>query len=98
MTDFNNHVVFKLSLDFRDCTTLVSKDLRRPSGIAVDDSGNILVADTRNNAVKVFSPDGDLLHSIKRLDYVQLDLPTDIAVCKAGFVGIADFNGRISVV
>ena len=33
-------------------TTLVSTGLNTPSGVAVDGSGNVYIADTPNNAIK----------------------------------------------
>ena len=98
MSDFNNDIVFKVSLDFRRWSTLIGGDLRRPSGLAVDDTGNLLVADNRNDAIKVFSPDGHFVHSITTLGHLKIELPTDIAMGKAGFIAIADCNGRISIV
>ena len=63
-----------------------------PTGIAIDPSGNILVADTNNARIQKFSPTGSYLSSmgIKGIGYGQLGAPNGIAIDKAGNIYAAD--------
>jgi len=99
VTDFNLHAVFQLDVGFTTCTDIVGKGslLHRPSGIAVDDVGQLLVCDSRNNCIRVFSPDGSLRYSFNNVGPLQLDQPLDIAIMKAGYAAILDLNGRVSI-
>lgn len=102
MTDFNLHAVFRISVendDLKCCSRVIGElDLCRPSGIQVDLAGNLLVTDSRHNALKIFRPDGTLLQSITRIGPdVKLDLPLDVTVSAAGFIALLDLNGRVSV-
>ena len=54
----------------------------QPRGVAVDDNGNILVADTKNNRIQKFTEDGKFIASVgsggnKQL---QFNLPTGVAI------------------
>jgi tripartite motif-containing protein 71 len=63
-----------------------------PMGMAVDDLGNVLVADTGNGRIEKFSPSGTFLSSIgiKGTGYGQLSAPNGIAVDHAGNIYVAD--------
>src|SRR5206468_7346315 len=63
-----------------------------PSGIAVDASGNILVADTNNGRIEKFSPTGTFLSLIgtKGSGYGQLGGPNGIAIDRAGNIYVAE--------
>jgi DNA-binding beta-propeller fold protein YncE len=99
VSDFNLNTVFRLDVGLQTCQPLVAPGLlRRPNGLAVDAVGQLLVADTRNNRLVVFSPDGRLLSSLDSLGPSSpLDQPLDIAVMKAGFFAVLDLNGRVSI-
>jgi DNA-binding beta-propeller fold protein YncE len=68
-----------------------------PTGIAVDRSGNVLVADTGNGRIEKFSPDGGFLGAIgiKGIGYGQLGAPNGIAVDHAGNIYVADASKHI---
>ena len=67
--------------------TLVGSGLNYPQGLAADPSGNIYIADTDNNAVKLWSPlDG----SLTTLPANGLAGPSGVAVDPWGNVDIAD--------
>jgi len=75
-----------------------------PSGIAVDEHGNVFVADTGNNAIRKVAPDGAVTTmaggSRGRSDGVaqdaRFDHPVGIAVTHDGFLFVADEgSGRI---
>jgi len=63
-----------------------------PSGIAVDASGNFLVADTNNERIEKFSPTGTFLSIIgtKGSGHGQLGEPNGIAIDRAGNIYVAE--------
>ena len=68
-----------------------------PTGIAVDASRNILVADTNNGRIEKFSPTGDFLSTmgIKGIGYGQLGAPNGIAIDKPGNIYVADASKHV---
>ena len=69
----------------------------RPTGIAVEANGNVLVADTNNARLEKFSSDGSYLSSmgIKGIGYGQLGAPNGIAIDRAGNVYVADASKHV---
>src|SRR6266487_2065941 len=67
-------------------------ELDLPTGLAVDGSGNILVADTNNGRIEKFSPTGTFLSTIgtKGSGHGQLREPNGIAVDRAGNIYVAE--------
>ena len=63
-----------------------------PTGIAVDPSGNVLVADTNNGRIEKFSPTGTFLSVIRNMGTVrgQLAEPNGIAVDLNGSIYVAE--------
>ncbi|MFA5073656.1 MAG: 6-bladed beta-propeller [Nitrospirota bacterium] len=73
--------------------------LKRPSGIAVDDHGVVYVADTGNHRIQAFTPEGKWLRSYGSKDDGpgEFNSPTGIAYSK-GLLYIADTgNSRIQM-
>ena len=73
-----------------------STSLNSPAGIAVDESGNVYIADTNNNQIVKISPDGTA--SVLTLTGLTtaLNSPVGIAVDESGTLYIADTgNSRI---
>lgn len=76
-----------------------------PSGVAIDRSGNIIVADTSNNRIRKIAPDGKVTtlagngqagFKDGKGDEAEFDGPIGIAVDKRGNVIVADtYNDRI---
>jgi DNA-binding beta-propeller fold protein YncE len=68
-----------------------------PTGIAVDPSGNFLVADTNNGRIEKFSRTGTFLSTmgIKGTGYGQLGAPNGIAVDRAGNIYVADASKHV---
>src|ERR1051326_2223816 len=60
-----------------------------PTAIAVDPSGNILVADTGNGRIEKFSPNGSFLATIG-----GFQAPSGIAVDRAGNIYVAEIGSR----
>jgi DNA-binding beta-propeller fold protein YncE len=70
-----------------------------PTGIAVDGSGNVLVADTGNGRIEKFSPTGAFLSVIgtKGSGSGQFAQPNGIAIDRVGNIYVADAgNHRVS--
>jgi sugar lactone lactonase YvrE len=67
-----------------------------PRGIAVDASGNILVADTNNGRIEKFSPSGVFITSIgtKGTGYGQLGEPNGIAIDRIGNIYVAEASNQ----
>jgi streptogramin lyase len=63
-----------------------------PRGIALDSSGRVWVADTGNDRVEEFSPEGRFMAKFGRVgdELGQLSDPTDMAVDAAGEVAVTD--------
>jgi uncharacterized protein (TIGR03437 family) len=71
----------------------VNAQLNAPAGIAVDSSGNVFVADTGNNRIRVISPSGTIATLAPAAKFAA---PAGIAVDSSGNVFIADTgNNRI---
>ena len=76
-------------------TTLVSSDLNLPSGVAVDGSGNVYIADTDNNTIKIWTAANN---TVTTLVSSNLSQPQSVAVDGSGNVYIADYgNNAIKV-
>lgn len=58
----------------------------QPAGIAVDNAGNLYVADTGNNAIRELTPTPT---NFVTTTIAQLNLPTDVSVDAAGVVYVA---------
>jgi len=70
----------------------------KPLGIAVDRSGNVLVADSRNGRLEKFKPSGTFITSIgiKGSGYGQFGEPNGIAIDRDGNIYVADAsNNRV---
>jgi DNA-binding beta-propeller fold protein YncE len=67
-----------------------------PTGIAIDASGNILVADTNNGRIEKFSPTGTFLSTIgtKGTGHGQLGEPNGIAIDHAGNIYVAEVGSN----
>lgn len=64
--------------------------LRFPTGIALDNAGNVLVCDTSNDRLQVFRPSGDWLRSISTTPSGRELEPLGVAVNHIGNIFIAD--------
>ncbi len=73
-------------------------ELQNPTGIAVDEDGNIYVADTANHRIQVFDRRGNLQQTIGSYGKGegQFDEPRGVAVDEDGNIYVADtWNARI---
>jgi DNA-binding beta-propeller fold protein YncE len=60
-----------------------------PTGLAVDGTGNVLVADTGNGRIEKFSPNGTFVTSIG-----QFEAPNGIAIDRAGNIYVAEIGSK----
>jgi DNA-binding beta-propeller fold protein YncE len=66
-----------------------------PRGLAVDNGGNIFVADTNNGRIEKFSPNGTYITSIgAKGGYGQLGEPNGIAIDRVGNIYVADVKNH----
>jgi predicted membrane-bound mannosyltransferase/DNA-binding beta-propeller fold protein YncE len=76
----------------RQVITGVELPLNKPRGIAIGPGGFLYVADTEDNVVREFSPDGELVTSWSQ-NFLK---PWDVAVAPDGTIYVADtWNHRI---
>ncbi len=121
VADTNNHVIRKIAPDgtistiagvgysgySHDGEAATAAHLNTPEGVAVDASGNLFIADTYNNRIRVVHPNG-VIETYVANGYpgysgdggeaaqATLFLPTDVATDAAGNLFIADLgNNRI---
>ena len=70
-----------------------------PRGVAVDASGNLYVADTKNSRIEVFDPSGNFVRAfgVKGSGDGQLNEPCGVAIGPGGEVFVADtWNHRVA--
>lgn len=79
-----------------DLHQLADRGLRNPSGIAVDNSGNIYIADTNNDRLLKFSPDGTLLKQQGGFgwDGGQVNRPTGLTIDRGLNLYVADSQNK----
>ena len=76
-------------------------EFNMPWGIAVDDEGDVYVADWRNDRIQKFSADGTLavhVWHVRQCDNGQFNRPTGVAVDMHGDIYVADWgNNRVQL-
>lgn len=73
-------------------------DLNLPADVAIDAGGRIVVADSGNNRIQVFSAEGDYLDEwgSKGSELGQFDQPNDLAIDSHGYIYVTDIgNNRV---
>ncbi len=80
-------------------------EFNRPAGIAVDDTGNVYVAENPNNVIRKITPDGTVStfagtgHS-KALNDPDINtflVPYDVKISKSGYFYISDYQHIIRI-
>ena len=69
-------------------------EFTRPNGVTVDDVGNIVVADLKNNRIQVFSSSGIFLRKFgsKGSSLGEFGEPGGMCMTKDGLVCVVDFG------
>jgi len=102
VSDFNLHNIYAVELDMRSKMTLrQTVPLSRPSGLAVDPCGNLLVCESRGpggGSVRVINPKEAMMLSLENTGPMKFVQPMDISICRGNFVCVVDMAGsRIRV-
>ena len=71
-----------------------SNILAWPAAVAVDESGNIYVADTELGQVKQFDPQGQLVATFAQTESGEPIRPTDLALDRSGNLYVCDSEGK----
>lgn len=76
-----------------------SGQLLYPRGIKVDKSGDVYVADSGNNRIRIFAPDGTLLASDFNTGsmFSQFFWPNDVALAPDGDIYVCQISGTANV-
>ena len=72
----------------------------RPNGVAVDEEGNIIVADSRNDRIQVFTSAGRFISifGVKGTGPGEFDRPSGICISPEGAIIVVDFgNNRVQI-
>ncbi len=71
-------------------------ELLNPQGLAIDPAGNVYVADTGNNRIQKFAPDGTPIAQMGGLGSgnQQFDAPLGICASNGLFEWVADYNNQ----
>jgi len=71
-------------------------ELLRPAGLAVEKNGNVIVVDSGNNRLQIFSPDGKLVASCGKAGSGpgEFNQPWGITLDKAGNIYVADWKNH----
>ena len=72
----------------------------RPNGVAVDEEGNIIVADSHNDRVQVFTSSGVFItkFGLKGTSPGEFDRPSGICISPDGAIIVVDFgNNRVQI-
>lgn len=109
-TDRNSHSIMKIDTEaeltkisgsgkqgYQD-GKLEEAEFNYPSGLAIDASDNIYIADTNNHKIRKLSPDGSVTtvsgsrkgYSSGNINFARFDSPTHIAVDESGNIYVSD--------
>ena len=75
-------------------------EIRRSEFFSIDKLGNIIVADWNEDQIKIFSKEGDVLHSITSTmlpGYQEFDHPTGVAIDKQNRIIVAHSNEKCNL-
>lgn len=106
VTDFNNHRIIQITFGDRVCMGQFNKTnhpkavLNRPQGLTMDAEGNILVCDSKNDRVVIFSPEGEFMGDFGRhgKEDGQFDRAVDITVAPDGKIAVIDLgHNRVQI-
>lgn len=72
----------------------------RPNGVAVDEEGHIIVADSRNDRIQIFTSSGVFIKKFgsKGTGPGEFDRPSGVCISPEGKIIVVDFgNNRVQV-
>ncbi|CAD6206571.1 GSCOCG00010052001-RA-CDS [Cotesia congregata] len=104
VSDFNNHHIVIIDYQLQKAKIFGPEKRAHPflriQGMKVDDVGNIVIADSRNNRIQVLDSEGNLKCKFGSVGkgVGQMDRPAGIALSPEGRIIVVDFgNNRILV-
>ena len=72
--------------------------ISHPRGIRVSETGDVLVCDSVNNRIQVYTSEGNLVHTFGANHIEKLSSPSDVAILCNGDVIVSDTNNdRIQI-
>ena len=98
VADYNNHRLQILNPNLTFSGSIGSRgngngQLKNPSDVAFDNSGNVYVADTNNHRIQVFTAEGGYLRQFRRgKGNGQLNSPTGIAIDSDNVVYVTEYR------
>ncbi|CAL8119485.1 unnamed protein product [Orchesella dallaii] len=98
VTDFVENNVIQIPLDLSPLHFVSpARQLCRPQRITVDDVGNLLIADSKNNCIRQVSPKGDLLSNVTKVVDHPIQFPMNVTTLAGGYVAVLDGSGMLSI-
>lgn len=87
---------FSLNGDFEMAWTMPRFENGKPTGISIAPDGRVVVADTHEHRITIFSPDGDLLetHGRHGVEPGEFIYPTDVAAGPDGRWFVSEYGGN----
>lgn len=99
VTDYASSNIMEVPISFEQGRKVLPvRTLKRPQGIAVDQMGCLLVADSRKSCVYQFYNKGERLSSIYRVGSERLEYPLNIAMMSGGKMAVLHAQGRIEII
>jgi len=83
-----------------DLTTLMVLDQKpynpqaTPIGIALDNIGNMLLCDKKTNVLRIFNPNGVLIHNIFGTGNKSIEDPEQVLILRNGYCCVMDMGGK----
>lgn len=87
---------FDLDGRFERSWTMPRSENGKPTGVTIDPEGRVVVADTHQHRIAIFSPDGELVETFGEYGEGpgQFIYPTDVAIAADGTWFVSEYGGN----